>query len=126
MKNWSIKVEKNSNGYEAMRDRIKRQGGQCSKCPSVNNITVDHIIPRSFLVVLGFNDAYKDLDNLQLLCKRCNSLKSNTLDYTNPKTLPLLNKYIDMWVEKHNELALERITHKLTARCLCCLVDEKA
>lgn len=122
--NWSIQTEHQSNGYETLRKKIQKQGGQCAKCPAVNNITVDHIIPRHFLEILGFNDSYKDADNLQLLCKKCNTMKGNSLDYTNPKTLPLLKHYTNLWIEKHGALYIELNTRKITARCLC-HVDEK-
>lgn len=119
MKNWSVRDEV-PNGYNAMRRKIYTSGGQCSRCPSVKNITVDHIIPRHLLLILGFTDAHKDYENLQLLCMDCNKRKGNQLDYTNPKTIPLLKHYMNQWIAKHEELEIIRNTRKITARCLCC------
>jgi hypothetical protein len=45
-----------------------RSGNRCIICGTKNKLTVDHIIP----VVHGGTD---DLDNLQALCKSCNSRK---------------------------------------------------
>lgn len=55
-----MKVSKN-------RDYIKKE--YCSYCRSTEKLTVDHKIP---LVQGGSNE----IDNLQTLCYRCNSLKS--------------------------------------------------
>lgn len=49
-----------------------RDGNKCCKCPSTTNLTVDHIIP----VVEGGSD---DLENLQTLCKSCNSRKGGRM-----------------------------------------------
>lgn len=53
------------------RDRIlKRDGGRCLSCKSKSDLTIDHVIPRS----LGGDSSD---DNLQVLCRRCNSAKHN-------------------------------------------------
>lgn len=46
----------------------------CSKCFSPEDISIDHIFPIS---MGGTND----LDNLQFMCKRCNSKKSNKINF---------------------------------------------
>lgn len=119
MKNWSAKDHETPNGWKIMKMRIKRIGGQCSKCPSVLNITVDHIIPRHFLVMLGLEHYEKDMCNLQLLCESCNKKKTNILDYTNPRTLPLLKMFVNLWIEKNGKAFIEANTRKITVRCLC-------
>lgn len=55
----------------------RRDGFGCAVCgePS-KDLGVDHIIP---LVAGGTND----LDNLQLLCRSCNSAKGGMLEYSN-------------------------------------------
>ena len=47
---------------------LYRDGGACVKCKSAESLTMDHIIP----VKLGGSD---DIENLQTLCKPCNSSK---------------------------------------------------
>jgi hypothetical protein len=57
---------------------IKMYGEKCMCCNSTQNISVDHIKPYSLYKELSL-----DFDNLQLLCRSCNSKKSNkhTTDY---------------------------------------------
>lgn len=53
------------------RDRIlKRDGFRCCSCGSKSDLTIDHITPRS----LGGDSSD---DNLQVLCRKCNSAKNN-------------------------------------------------
>lgn len=59
--------------FGTMRDAlmsalIDRDGNKCKICGTVENITIDHIIP----VVKGGKNI---ISNLQLLCKSCNSRK---------------------------------------------------
>lgn len=49
-----------------------RDGGRCSMCGSRENLEFDHIIP----VSKGGATTFR---NLQLLCKRCNLIKSNNI-----------------------------------------------
>ena len=49
---------------------IERDGLTCAECGTVENLTVDHILPLS----KGGTD---DLDNLRLLCRSCNSKKGD-------------------------------------------------
>lgn len=70
------KGQKNS-GYNAMpvkdSDReavFKRDGGQCRNCGTNNDLTIDHITPRS-------RGGGPDKANLQVLCRSCNSSKNN-------------------------------------------------
>lgn len=52
---------------------INRDGLACAKCHTYNDLTIDHIMP----VSKGGTD---DLDNLQLLCRSCNSSKGDRID----------------------------------------------
>ena len=47
---------------------IERDGFGCRRCGTVENVSIDHILPLS----RGGTD---DLDNLQFLCRSCNSKK---------------------------------------------------
>jgi 5-methylcytosine-specific restriction endonuclease McrA len=51
---------------------FNRDGKICKKCKAVKNLTLDHIIPVS-------KGGKNSLENLQVLCKSCNSKKSNKL-----------------------------------------------
>ena len=50
----------------------KRDGFECKKCFATENLSVDHIHPES----LGGD---LSMDNLQTLCRLCNSRKSNKI-----------------------------------------------
>lgn len=50
----------------------KRDGGRCVYCGSVENLQLDHIIPFS-------KGGATSLENLQLLCQKCNIEKSNKI-----------------------------------------------
>ena len=82
---------------------LKNEGGKCAKCGRTDHLTVDHIIPVSLLgtMQLPSDPAYEDSDNFQVLCRWCNSLKANQLDHLNPKTVPLLKKYVKEYGEIH-------------------------
>ncbi len=47
---------------------MQKYGGKCALCGSTENLQIDHIIP---VIYNGTNDA----DNLQVLCKACNTSK---------------------------------------------------
>ena len=71
--------------------------GKCRKCHHTERLTLDHIIPLMLLEMMGFDKTlHFDEDNLSLLCKRCNMFKSNKLDFTDERTKPLLQKYLDL------------------------------
>lgn len=62
---------------------LKKYGAICMKCGGNEAIAVDHIKPRSLYPKLEL-----DFDNMQVLCRSCNSKKSNknSIDYrTNQK-----------------------------------------
>ena len=59
---------------EELRDIIyKRDGYECQYCGSKENLVIDHIIPFS-------KGGKTELNNLQTLCKKCNSEKGNKLN----------------------------------------------
>ncbi len=48
-----------------------KEKGECAKCHSKENLTIDHIIPRSK------GGARKDKRNRQVLCNNCNQRKKD-------------------------------------------------
>lgn len=50
----------------------RRDGGRCVYCGSTENLQLDHIIPFS-------RGGATNVDNLQLLCQKCNLAKSNKI-----------------------------------------------
>ena len=47
-----------------------RDGGKCQRCGSTKDLQYDHVIPYS----MGGDNS---VENIQLLCRRCNAAKSN-------------------------------------------------
>lgn len=68
---------------------FKRDKWRCTKCGSFENLTVDHVVPKS----LGGKDFLK---NLQTLCASCNQQKANTVkQYSRHKrTADYVKKYL--------------------------------
>ena len=50
----------------------RRNGGKCVYCGSTENLQLDHIIPFS-------KGGATTVENLQLLCQKCNLQKSNKI-----------------------------------------------
>jgi len=70
--------------------------GKCNKCPRTENLTLDHIIPRQILELFGIDTLREILENnYQILCKTCNTFKSNRLDFSIPQTKQLLYKLLE-------------------------------
>lgn len=80
---------------EALRKK-KESIGCCEKCGRSDfELTIDHIVPVSFLRDFGVaEEDDRDERNLRLLCKPCNSMKSNRFDFTDERTKPLLMHYL--------------------------------
>ena len=89
---------------EVLRKLIKERGNQCSYCKANGNdeiLTLDHIISKKILLDMGLDEFYDDEENLDVLCKKCNSYKGSQLDFSNPKTIMLLEKYIKLYKDRH-------------------------
>lgn len=74
-----------------------QNGGECKKCKRmVGYLTVDHIVPASFVICLdnGKNLAINDEENFQMLCQPCNKMKGAAWDFTDERTIKLLAKYL--------------------------------
>lgn len=72
---------------------------KCARCFSSEELTLDHIIPISFLMQnfgASKEETY-DWDNFQPLCRKCNTLKAGRFDLSNEKTKKLLLKYIEIY-----------------------------
>ena len=79
---------------------IERDGAHCSKCKSSNELTIDHIVPVQMLEMMGINrkhtySFHKHGFNLQLLCRKCNALKTFRFDWTDKRTKPNIQFYLD-------------------------------
>lgn len=114
----------------SFKRKIKTSPFSCQhpKCTTTLHLTVDHIIPRVLLKTLGMESlAESDEDNFQILCKKHNGEKGNELDYTNPRTLSLLKKYINIWIEKHADYFIppEKRVYKIGVKCCCVPIEEK-
>ena len=60
-------------------------------------LSVDHIFPASLLLMWGLKEEVStDAENLQLVCRACAILKGAHFDFHNPKTIPLIEKYIKL------------------------------
>lgn len=91
------RVKKNYITWKAaIRQKLIREIGCCEKCKqNVRRLTIDHIIPQSFLKDLGFKpEEDRDERNFRLLCSLCNSKKSKDFDFTDPRTYYLLLEYL--------------------------------
>ncbi len=77
----------------------KSANAECAKCGRKDHLTVDHIIPIAILELLCVPREERDEDeeNFQWLCRWCNKLKGFSLDHLNPKTVPLLKKYVEQY-----------------------------
>jgi 5-methylcytosine-specific restriction endonuclease McrA len=71
----------------------------CVRCNSHDQLTIDHIIPVSFLLQNfgATKEETFDFDNFQSMCRKCNTLKGGRFDLSNPKTKPLLIKYAEKY-----------------------------
>jgi 5-methylcytosine-specific restriction endonuclease McrA len=86
-----------SKKLEARKREIIQEKGHCCKCESKFNLTIDHIIPETFLLQAGFTrEQTWDEDNFQVMCGSCNALKGGRFDFGNVKTKPLLYKYLEL------------------------------
>lgn len=70
-----IKVSPHRGIFGIDRDKIFQRDKCCLKCERKDKLTIDHIIPIS-------KNGSNHISNLQTLCEKCNSKKSNNIiDY---------------------------------------------
>ena len=94
-----MKAKKKSPLWE-LQNRAEKQG-KCAMCSNLKELTVDHIFPASLLIAWGIPEYTDDSENLQLICPACQILKKARFDFHNPKTIPLIEKYIGKIKEKY-------------------------
>jgi 5-methylcytosine-specific restriction endonuclease McrA len=78
----SLKNNGSTSQWRRIRQTVINRDGCCQLCGTEERLTVDHIVPR----VLGGDD---NLNNLQVLCSRCNSSKGGRF-FERAKTPPTL------------------------------------
>lgn len=66
----STRAEIENNRQKFYNKLANRDGEFCNSCGNENNLCIDHIIPVS-------KSGGNEMENLQLLCPRCNSQKSD-------------------------------------------------
>ena len=64
----SLKKNGSTTQWRRIRQTVINRDGCCQRCGTEDNLSVDHIVPRS----LGGDDS---LSNLEVLCQSCNSSK---------------------------------------------------
>lgn len=93
--NTLTKADKTALETQWLNDEIS-SGKACNRCKRKDMPTLDHIIPQDILAYLGFDVLRAYLpENYQVLCRPCNTLKANKLDFGNPKTKELMIKYLE-------------------------------
>ena len=95
---------KNTKLWEWQQECLKGDG-ECFKCKGKVGLTVDHVVPQSFLEQIGLHEeVYEYQSNFQILCRFCNQAKGNRFELmTNPKTMPLLKEFIARLEERLRE-----------------------
>ena len=80
----SLKKNGSTTQWRRIRQTVINRDGCCQRCGTEDNLSVDHIVPRS----LGGTD---NLDNLEVLCSSCNSSKGGRFfdSARTPPTLPV-------------------------------------
>ena len=98
----TVKVRKIKGRWhrETLKKLIKDRDDKCQLCGIQGEevkLTLDHIIPKKMLLDMGLDEYYDDEANLDVVCAKCNARKGSQLDFSNPKTIALLEKYMDLY-----------------------------
>jgi hypothetical protein len=80
-----------------MEELINRDGKKCRKCGREEWLTIEHIVPVHFMRDMGIPDyeTYDDKENLQILCKMCNTFKGGRFDFSDPRTKQVLLRLLE-------------------------------
>ena len=75
-----------------IKEILQKRENKCETCGRTEWLTLDHIIPIQLLKDMGFSDEemYAEEGLLRLLCRPCNVLKKNHLDFSDKRTVKLL------------------------------------
>lgn len=80
----------------AHKKKLIDAGGRCGRCPRTDMLTTDHLVPKAILEVMGVDVERTFMpDNLVLLCRPCNGIKSDRLDFSIPQTKIILLKLLE-------------------------------
>lgn len=81
--------------HAILRGKLRIEKKCCEKCGSNNDLTLDHIVPQSFIRDLGMNPDYDyNTKNFRLLCRKCNSEKGSHFDFSDLRTEVLIKEYL--------------------------------
>lgn len=88
-----------------LQQTANTNGGVCGKCTrKTDYLTVDHIVPYSFIFGLGLQEESQNHDwNFQLLCRPCNVLKGAKWDFTDPRTIQNLKRYVELTEQYYSQ-----------------------
>jgi len=105
---WGDDFYKTSRWRSLRENALKLYGSSCCKCGNPNKDLppeVDHIKPRSKYPELALS-----INNLQVLCKHCNSSKGNhhTTDYRSSEQQMLAEKYLTMTKDERKGFLRQR------------------
>jgi len=103
----TVKVRKIKGRWhrETLQKLIKERSNYCSSCNANGDdelvkLTLDHIVPKKMLLDMGLDEFYDDEENLEILCSACNGRKGSQLDFSNPKTIVMLEKYMKLYKDR--------------------------
>ncbi len=78
-------------------DKARAVTFSCERCARQDQQTIDHIIPLKILADMGADiKRFWDPEDLRILCRSCNHVKGDHLDFANHKTKELLIKYLKL------------------------------
>ncbi len=80
----------------AWRKKEEASGKGCIRCGRKDMLTVDHNVPKVILADMGIDFEREFIpENLVLMCRPCNNLKSGHLDFSLPQTKATLLKLLE-------------------------------